>query len=213
MFLYYSIFCYLHHFCSAYSIFIVISLSFYFLHFLFYHVRDFFQVTALATLDTTDSGKPDTTEYIMGFINVDKSEPIFFSVAYKHPDVTVANNACFINYRKLHSGEYNSKIVMGDFNINLLLKSNDTTYLRDVTGELALKVVNHGPTHHRTTPDTWINAIFVDCSDTITDTENKPARYHNHHNLIGVTPLDIYIPKLTCESFTYREFNKINNIE
>ena len=132
--------------------------------------------------------------------NVDKSEPIFFSVAYKPPDVTVANNACFINHLKLHSGEYNSKIVMGDFNINLLLKSNNATYLRDATSELALKVVNHGPTHFRTTPGTWIDAIFVGYSDTITDTENEPASYHNHHNLIGDT-IDIYIPKAPCESF------------
>ena len=155
-------------------------------------MRDHFQVTVLATSETTGSSKPGTTEYLMDFINVDKSEPVFFSVAYKPPDVTVENNAYFIAHLKLHSVEYNSKIIMGDFNINLLLTSNDATYLRDVTNELALKVVDHGPTHFRTTPGTWIDAIFVGCSDTITDIENEPASYHNHHNLIGVT-VDIYI--------------------
>ena len=101
---------------------------------------------------------------------------------------------------------------MVDFNINLLIKSNDAIYLRDVTSELFLKLVNHEPTHFRTTLGTWMDAIFLGCNDTITDTEEEPAPYHNHHILIGVT-FDIYVPKPPCESFTYRAFNTNNSIE
>ena len=185
------------------------------------HARDFLKVTVLATSDTTGPGKPSTTEYIMGLINVDKSDPIFFSVVYKPPDVhftknntdtpdvTSINKTPFIDHLKLHSGEYTSKIIMGDFNANLLLTSSDATYLRDVTSELALKVVEHGPTHFSTTPGTWIDAIFVGCIDKIICTENRPAPYHNHHNIIGVT-IDRLTLKPPCESFTYRAFNKIN---
>ena len=50
---------------------------------------------------------------------------------------------------------------------------------------------------------------FIDSNDSIIETENRPAPYHNSHNLIGVT-LDRSTPPLPCESFTYRAFNKIN---
>ena len=98
---------------------------------------------------------------------------------------------------------------MGDFNANLLKTSIDATYLRDLTSELALKVVEHGATNFTTVPGTWIDAIFVDSNDTIIETENRPVPYHNSHNLTGVT-LDRSTPSLPCESFPYRAFNKIN---
>ena len=86
---------------------------------------------------------------------------------------------------------------MSDFNANLLRTSTDATHLRDLTSELALKVVEHGVTN------------FVDSNDTIIETENRPAPYLNSYNLIGVT-LYRSTTSLLCESFTYRAFNKIN---
>ena len=98
---------------------------------------------------------------------------------------------------------------MGDFNANLLKVSTDATFLRDLTSELALKVAEHGPTNFTTVPGTWIDAIFVDSNDTIIDTENRPAPYHNSHNLMSVT-LNMTTSSAPCESFTYRAFNNIN---
>ena len=98
---------------------------------------------------------------------------------------------------------------MGDFNANLLKKSPDATFMRDLMGELALKVVEHGPTNFTTVPGTWNDAIFVDSNDSITETENRPAPYHNSHNLISIT-LNRSVPSVPCNSFTYRAFNKIN---
>ena len=117
------------------------------------------------------------------------------------------NNLSVVNRLKLYAGDYNSKIIMGDFNSNLL--SNDGTYLRDLTNELDMKLVDDGPTHFATSPATWIDAIFVDSNDTIIDKANRPALYPNFHNFITVT-LDRSIPLAPSESYTYRAFANIN---
>ena len=101
---------------------------------------------------------------------------------------------------------------MGDFNADFLTTSKDETFLRDLTSELALKVVEHGPTNFTTVPGKWIDAIFDNADDTITETENRPAPFYNTHNLISVT-LDRSTPTLSCSSFSYRPYNKINSDE
>ena len=84
--------------------------------------------------------------------------------------------------------------------------------LCNLAGELALKIVNHGPTHFKTLPGTWIDAILIDSNETILTSENQPAPFKNHHNLIEVT-LDLTPPAPSCASFTYRDFNKVNASE
>ena len=173
------------------------------------YVRDSYKFTVLATSNTTVKSKPKTTEYILGCMNIGKTDPILVSVVYRPPDVKIPTMQGFFDHLKLYSGDYNSKIILGDFNANLLQNSNDAIFLQDMTSELALKVVKHGPTHFATTPATWINAIFVDCNDKISKTENRPAPYHNFHNVIGVTFDRFTPPRVPCDSFNYRAFNKI----
>ena len=173
------------------------------------YVRDTFRFTMLATSNTLTPGKPRIIEYIMGFVNIGEDEPIFICLAYRPLDVSLINDPYFADQLKLYAGDYSTKIVMGDFNANLLKVSTDATFLRDLTSELALKVIEHGSTNFTTVPGTWIDAIFVDSNDIIIDTENRPAPYHNSHNLISVT-LNRTTSSAPCESFTYRVFNEIN---
>ena len=135
------------------------------------YVRDSYKVTILATSDNTVTYKPYTTEYILGYVNINKTEPVLVYVAYRPPDASYLTQL-FTDHLKLYSGDYRSKIIMGDLNGNFLQTSNDATRLRDISSELALKVVDHGPTHFATTPATWIDVILVDCNDTITEQEN-----------------------------------------
>ena len=64
------------------------------------------------------------------------------------------------------------------------------------------------PMHFVATPGICIDAIYIDCNDTIAETENLPAPYHNLHNVIGVT-FDRFATTVPCDSFTNRAFNKI----
>ena len=109
------------------------------------YVRDSYKFTILATSDTTVKVKPETTEYILGCINIGKTDPILISIVYRPPDVKIATMQGFFDHLKLYSGDYTSKIILGDFNANLLQNSNDVTFLGNITSERALEVVNHGP--------------------------------------------------------------------
>ena len=146
----------------------------------------------------------------MGFLDIGMVDPVFVSVDYRPPDVSLIDDTSFADNLKIYcEGDYSTRILMGDFNTNLLTTSVDETYLRDVTSELALKVVEHGATNFTTLPGTWIDDTFMDSDDTITEIENRPAPYNNTHNLISVT-LDRPTPPVSYESFSYRSFNKIN---
>ena len=84
------------------------------------YVRDSYKVTILATSDTTVKYKPYTTEYILGYVNINKTEPVLISVGYRPPDASYLTMQLFTDHLKLYSGNYKSKIIMGDLNANFL---------------------------------------------------------------------------------------------
>ena len=108
----------------------------------------------------------------------------------------------------MHSESYCCKIIVGDFNANLLSTESDTRFLLDLAGQLPLKVVDHGPTHFATHSGTWIDAIFVGINDAVLTSDKRPAPYHNRHNIIDVV-LDLSTPVAPSDSFKYRAFNYI----
>ena len=163
------------------------------------YIKSAYKFTTLAHSNTTVQGKPLIPEYLMGTIQGKNMDPIF---------ICLKNSDALIRDLRQHSENFWQKIIMGDFNANLLSAESDTRFLLDLASELALKVVDHGPTHFATHPGTWIDAIFVGIKDTVLTSENRPAPYDNRHNVIDVV-LDISTPDLPCDSFTYREFNKI----
>ena len=93
------------------------------------YVRDLYKFTVLAISDTTVKTKPETTEYILGCMDIRKTDPILISVVYRPLDVKIATMQSFVDHLELYSGDYNSKIILGDFNANLLQNSNDATFL------------------------------------------------------------------------------------
>ena len=170
-----------------------------------FYIKSTYKFTKLAHSDTfIDSGKPLTTEYLMGTIQGENIDPIFICLVYNPPDVSFKKNStALIKNLRLHSESYCAKIIMGDFNTNLLSTEIDTRFLLDLAGELALKVIDHGPTHFATLPGTWIDVIFVGINDGVLASDNQPAPYHNRHNIIDVV-LDTSTPSPQSDAFTYR---------
>ena len=84
--------------------------------------------------------------------------------------------------------EYSQKIIMGNLNANLLLKSADTRYLWDLVSELSLNVVNHCPTHIPLVGRTsWIDLMCVHSGDRILSVDAGMSNFHSHHAKIEVT--------------------------
>ena len=151
------------------------------------YIKSTYKFIKLAHSNTTTSGKPLVTEYLMGTIQGQNLDPIFVCLVYNTSDVPFKKNSdALIRDLRMHSESYCRKIIMGDFNANLLSTESDTRFLLDLAVELALKVVDHGPTHFATHPGTWIDAIFVRINDAVLTSDNRPAPYHNRHNIIDV---------------------------
>ena len=98
--------------------------------------------------------------------------------------------------------------MLGDLNEDIL--NNNSRFIKRLTDELSLQIVNHGATHRSNgslVPKTWIDVICIDCNDTILSYNNKhvPCK---RHNLIDVK-IELFLPKPPQVDFTFRQFNKI----
>ena len=115
------------------------------------YFKDFLKFTVLTQSNTMVPVKPLEPEYIMGTIQGGMTDPIFVCVTYKPPNVDIEATPSFLKDLRKHSTEYRHKIIMRDLNFNLLFK-NEGKFLRNLAAELALEIVNHGPTNFSTQP-------------------------------------------------------------
>ena len=93
---------------------------------------------------------------------------------------------------------------MGDLNADLLSRSSEVKFLRDLINELSLKVVNQGPTKHVWNPHTSTDVICVDDNNEILDQGQRSANFNNTHELIHIT-IKPHIIAPPSELFTYRK--------
>ena len=89
---------------------------------------------------------------------------------------------------------------MGDFNADLLSKSSEAAFLKDL--------VNQGPTNHAGNSHTCIDMICFDDNDEIMDRGQVAANFNNTHDLIYVTIKPHIITPPTA-SFSYRKYKDI----
>ena len=93
---------------------------------------------------------------------------------------------------------------MGDFNADLLSKSSEAAFLKDL--------VNQGPTNHAGNSHTCIDMICFDDNDEIMDRGQVAANFNNTHDLIYVTIEPLIITPPTA-SFSYRKYKDITRNE
>ena len=138
----------------------------------------------------------------------DNLPPVFVCLIYRPPKVSFEADPTFLPSLRDLCSDYSHKIIMGDFNADLLTNSSDSRYLNSLTKELSLQVVDHKATHRPNgagIPITWIDAIFVDSNDTILSHINTLPRFRSPHNHIDVE-ISLFIPTRPLNNFTYRKF-------
>ena len=171
-------------------------------------VRSSFKSKVLACSDTSAPGKQRKMEYLMCSIWNDNSPPVFVGLVYRPPDVALNSDPTLITNLRDLTSDFSHKVIMGDFNADLLVNNTATRYIKNLANELSLKVVDHGATHRPfglPNLKTWLNLIFVDDNDEILNFKNIPPRFHSHHNLIDVE-ISLFIPKPPQNNFTYSNF-------
>ena len=89
------------------------------------------------------------------------------AVIYRPPDADLIDSN-LSEALEQHSGGFAHRLVMGDVNANMLVTEPETTFVRHLTWQLNLKLVEHGATnHHNGKSHTWIDVIFTDDDDVV----------------------------------------------
>ena len=86
------------------------------------------------------------------------SAPTLIALVYRPPDVNIRSDRTFIDLLCLHILDYSHKIIIGDWNADLLdTNASDTRFLDTLMSDLSVKLINTGPSHHTDEKDTWID--------------------------------------------------------
>lgn len=173
------------------------------------YVKEGIKARELATSNTKVTGKPCIPEYIFYEIQVGGSLPILVAVVYRPPDNPSLRKTTLPGLLRGFCSEYSHKIIMGDFNVNMLNSESDSVYLRKLASELSLSIVPHGATHITKRTSTWIDIMLVDENDVPTEVTNIPSTYNNSHNIIGLS-LDLKVIQPPPNILTYRDFKGID---
>ena len=99
---------------------------------------------------------------------------------------------------------------MDDLNTDLLSEWNDAKFVRRLSEELCLQLIQHSPTHFTQSSSTWLDVILVDDIDMIIDSSNIPAAFHNDHNIIttSISYNSIQVPN--SKTIQYRDFKNLS---
>ena len=117
------------------------------------------------------------------------------------PDVSIRSDRQLIQSLRSISSEYSHKVVVGDWNADMLTPTNsDTRFLNNLMNDLSLKLIDTGASHH-TNINTWIDTIFVDECDTILKYDRFLPPFPSRHDII-TTMINVFYPLETNNSYT-----------
>ena len=158
-------------------------------------------------------GKPLKPEYLFYSIWEGNSSPTLIALVYRPPDVSIRPDQTFIESLRTYSSDFSHKVIIGDWNANMLDSNNsDTRYLNNLTMDLSLNLVNTGVSHHSDGNDTWTDVNFVDDCDTIISLNRTSPNFVGRHDIISVT-IDMFYPEPLDVSIKYKAINSIASHE
>ena len=98
---------------------------------------------------------------------------MFVAVIYRPPDAELINSD-LAEALEQHSVGFAHRIVMGDLNANMLVTEQESTFVKHLTCQLNLKLVEHDATNHQNGKShTCIDVIFTDDDDIVLDSNNS----------------------------------------
>ena len=99
--------------------------------------------------------------------------------------------------------------MMGDWNADMLdSESSDSRFVHGLIGELSLKLVKTGPSHHTASKHSWIDILLTDNNDIVISHDRKLTTFPSRHDVICVT-IETFHPELPIGTYTCRGISKI----
>ena len=114
------------------------------------------------------SSDTQVSEYLFCSGKKGDTEPLLVSVIYKPPAVSFTKDSDVIDKLRDYCTCFLLKLILGDLNADLLKDRYEAQFVRNLSAELLLQVVQHGATNHHTrSSHAWIDLILVDENDTV----------------------------------------------
>ena len=86
-------------------------------------------------------------EYLIGELELNLGNKIFVAVVYRPPNTPFHKGTNFLSVISELSQDYSSKIILGDFNSNMLTVNSESAVMLEFISSNNFLLVNHGVTH------------------------------------------------------------------
>ena len=139
-------------------------------------------------------------EYIFYELLPSNQNKIFVAVIYRPPKAPFFKGINFLNVIASAFKDYSSKVILGDFNSNMLTLNPYSNIMCDFILDNSLKLIPHGITHTKLDSQTHIDLCLTDSNDTILSYHKSDGPFIGYHYLIGVT-LKFFIPVQLVQNF------------
>ena len=149
-------------------------------------------------------------EYLMGKISLPSQQEIFVTSVYRPPNTPFYKNTNFFTQLANFAPLFSTKLIMRDFNVDMLTTNPYSSLLNNILADLSLKLVPHGVTNISTDRGIHIDLILVDNDDTVTKFSKSPSPFINTHFLISIS-LPVHSCSPPMHKFTIRNIKSITH--
>lgn len=172
-------------------------------------------VTELSKSDPTSRDNP---EYIIYRIH-SSTFTILFAIVYRPPETRLPID--FLDNLAQFIPLYSHVIVTGDFNINMLLKTDNSTLFRRHFTNKSLHLVDSPPTHHTLWRDgsshhTWLDLFLVKDCDRLLEYRKSDEPFTIGHDFIEIDySLSISLPPpllITSRKLNHLDSNVVSSL-
>ena len=126
------------------------------------YIRENFKAKIFCSSKTEQFGKPLKPEYLFCSVWEGNSTPTLNAAVYRPPHVNIRSDDKFIELLRTYSSDYSHKVIIGDWNANILdSNDSDTRFLTNLITDLSLKLVNTGASHHSKKKITLALMLFL----------------------------------------------------
>ena len=106
-------------------------------------------------------------EYLICEVELNSNTKLFVAIVYRPPNTPFFKGTNFLQVIAELSQDYNNKLIMGDFNSNMLTVNPQSSILKDFIATNNLYLINHGVTHIKNDSFSHIDLCIVDTNDNI----------------------------------------------
>lgn len=175
------------------------------------YVKDTFKFIPLSS---SPSDVPSgSIEYLIGAFTLPNQQKILTAAVYRPPNSPFFKNSDFFKQLDLFLPDYATKIIMGDFNADMLTQNPQSNIVNKFLIKNSLQLIPHGVTNTSTDRGTQLDLCIADSNDTILHYGKSPSPFINSHFLISATFSIFKTATHPSIQFTYRNLNKIDQAQ